>query len=92
MKKNLILINVLSTISIIAITTALNSSYAELNTTYTEKSIEYFAVQHAQSGSISEINYTTYTLQLNDVSKQTIMSAERPDRIVTLISTCRLYR
>ena len=32
---------------------------------------KFFAIQHAQSGSISEINTTAYSLELNDVSDKT---------------------
>ncbi|MGD1837443.1 MAG: hypothetical protein ACPKPY_05230 [Nitrososphaeraceae archaeon] len=48
---------------------------------------KFFAIQHAQSGSISEINTTSYSLQLNDVSDKTILFSDRPDRIVTSVST-----
>ena len=48
---------------------------------------KFFAIQHAQSGSISEINETAYFLELDDVSDKTILFADRPDRIVTSIST-----
>ena len=47
----------------------------------------FFAIQHAQSGSISEINTTTYSLELNDVSDKTILFSDRPDRIVKSTST-----
>ena len=48
---------------------------------------KFFAIQHAQSGSISEINETTYSLELNGVSDKTILFSDRPDRIVKSIST-----
>ena len=48
---------------------------------------KFFAIQHAQSGSISEINVTTYSLELNDVSEKTILFSDRPDRIVKSMST-----
>ncbi|MGD1834172.1 MAG: hypothetical protein ACPKQO_00440 [Nitrososphaeraceae archaeon] len=46
-----------------------------------------FAIQHATSGSLSEINETAYLLELNDVSDKTILFSDRPGRIVTSIST-----
>ena len=49
--------------------------------------LKFFAIQHAQSGSISEINNTAYSLELNDVSDKTILFSDRPDRIVKSIST-----
>ena len=48
---------------------------------------KFFAIQHAQSGSLSEINETAYSLELNDVSDKTILFSDRPDRIVTSVST-----
>ena len=57
----------------------------KINTT--EHVPKFFAIQHAQSGSISEINETTYSLELNDISEKTILFADRPDRIVLSEST-----
>jgi len=37
--------------------------------------------------SISEINETAYSLELNDVSDKTILFSDRPDRIVKTTST-----
>ena len=48
---------------------------------------KFFAIQHANSGFIYEINSTVYTLELNDVSDKTILFSDRPDRIVTSVST-----
>ena len=48
---------------------------------------KFFAIQHAQSGSLSEINETAYSLELNEVSDKTILFSDRPDRIVKSIST-----
>ena len=53
----------------------------------TEHVPKFFAIQHAQAGSISEINETTYSLELNDVSDKTILFSDRPDRIVKSAST-----
>jgi hypothetical protein len=47
----------------------------------------FLFIQGAQSGSISEVNATTSTLELSDVSDKTILFADRPDRIVTSIDT-----
>ena len=62
-----------------------NAVYAQENTESEEP--KFFAIQHAQSGSISKINETAYSLELNDVSDKTILFSDRPDRIVKLIST-----
>jgi hypothetical protein len=49
--------------------------------------VEFLVIQNAQSGSISQVNATTYTLELTNVSDKTILFSDRPDRIVTSIST-----
>ena len=61
------------------------SVYAQENTT--EYVLKFLAIQHAQSGTIFEINKTAYSLELNDVSDKTILFSDRPDRIVTSVST-----
>lgn len=48
---------------------------------------KFLFIQSAQSGSISDVNATTYTLELNDVSDKTIMFSDRPDRIVAATNT-----
>ncbi|MGD1838923.1 MAG: hypothetical protein ACPKPY_12810 [Nitrososphaeraceae archaeon] len=48
---------------------------------------KFFSIQHTQSGSISEVNATEYLLELNDISYSTILFSDRPDRIVTSVST-----
>ena len=49
--------------------------------------VQFLFIQHAQSGSVSEVNATTSTLELSDVSDKTIMFSDRPDRIVASIDT-----
>jgi hypothetical protein len=49
--------------------------------------VTFLFIQGAQSGSISEVNATTSTLELSDVSDKTIMFSDRPDRIVGSVST-----
>ena len=48
---------------------------------------KFLFIQSAQSGSISEVNATTSTLELNDVTDKTIMFSDRPDRIVAVVNT-----
>lgn len=48
---------------------------------------EFLSIQHSKSGSISAINATTYTLELNNVSDKTILFSDRPERIVESLST-----
>jgi hypothetical protein len=47
----------------------------------------FLFIQGAQSGSVSEINATTFTLELSDVTDKTILFSDRPDRIVSSIDT-----
>ncbi|HKQ20956.1 MAG TPA: hypothetical protein VJS91_02860, partial [Nitrososphaeraceae archaeon] len=51
----------------------------------TEANIEspqFLAILHAQSGSISEINSTSYALKLNELTDKTIFFSDRPNKIV----------
>ena len=55
----------------------------------TEANIEspqFLAILHAQSGSISEINSTSYALQLNELTNKTILFSDRPNRIILNLS------
>jgi hypothetical protein len=45
--------------------------------------VQFLAIQNAQSGSLSQINLTAYTLELRNVSDSTVLFSERPERIVT---------
>ena len=83
--NNLTLLILLSALSIIVIVTTMTSVYAQENTT--DHVPKFLAIQHAQSGSLLEINETAYSLELNDVSDKTILFSDRPDRIVKSIST-----
>ncbi len=48
---------------------------------------KFLSIHSAESGSIPEVNATTKTLQLNDVSDKTILFSDRPDRIVATTNT-----
>ena len=48
---------------------------------------KFLFIQTAQSGSVSEVNATTFTLELSDVSDKTILFSDRPDRIVSSVNT-----
>ena len=84
--KLLALVMLLPTLLVITVATSLDSVYAQENATDSDDQ-KFFAIQHARSGSISEINETVYSLELNDVSDKTILFSDRPDRIVTSSST-----
>ena len=72
----------LSILWIVTITTLLNSIYGQEENMKGTEDPKFLAIQHAQSGTISKINDTTSTLELNDVSKKTILFSDRPERIV----------
>ena len=85
MNKNLYLFIIIVGI-VPALLVSTNTVYAqEENTTITEEP-KFIVIQHAQSGSISEVNGTTNFLELNDVS-DVILFSDRPDRIVKTEST-----
>ena len=82
--KLLTLVMLFSTLLVITTLTS-DPVYAQENSTkYVSK---FFAIQHVQSGSITEINETGYSLELNDVSDKTSLFSDRPDRIVKSLST-----
>ena len=86
--NNLDLVMVFSTFSVLVIGTSMTTVvYGQEEENSTEHVPKFFAIQHAQSGSLSEINETAYSLELNDVSDKTILFSDRPDRIVTSVST-----
>jgi len=85
--NNLTLTIFFSTISVFVVSmSTLTSVYAQENITDIEKP-KFFAIQHANSGTIDKTNETSYSLELNDVSDKTILLSDRPDRIVTSGST-----
>lgn len=74
-------------ISLFMATTTAGSIYCQKKDTTSITPIEFLAAQQAQSGSISEINSTAFSLQLNNVSDNTLLFTERPERIVTSVDT-----
>jgi len=46
------------------------------------ESPQFLAIQNAQSGTISEINSTTFVLKLSDLADKLILFSDRPDRVV----------
>ena len=87
MKNILTLVMLLSTLSVLAMGTSMTTVVYAQEENIIEHVPKFFAIQHAQSGKISEINETAYSLELNDVSYKTILFSDRPDRIVKSIST-----
>ena len=49
--------------------------------------VRFLFIQGAQSGTISEVNATSSTLELSNVSDKTILFSDRPDRIVASANT-----
>ena len=86
--NNFTLVILLSTFPILVIGISLTTVvYGQEEGNSIEHVPEFFAIQHAASGSLSEINETTYSLELNDVSDKTILFSDRPDRIVKSVNT-----
>ena len=84
--KLLTLVILCSALSVFTLANLLNAVYAQENDTDVDE-YKFVAIQRADSGLLSEINETAYTLELNDVSDKTILFSDRPDRIVKSITT-----
>jgi hypothetical protein len=52
--------------------------------------VQSIFIQRAQSGSISQINETAHTLELNNVSDSTILFSDRPNRIVDTVRPIKI--
>ena len=82
-------LGLLSILSILVIVSTSVSVYAQENKTESELP-KFFAIQHAKSGSIVQIfDKMAYSLKLNDVSDKTVLFSDRPDRIITSVSTSK---
>lgn len=109
--KVLVLVILFSALSIIlfissSMTELINAQENKI-TNSNDENPKFLAIQHAQSGSISDINQTftlsltnesnntifssnvstNLSLELNNVSDKTILLSDRPNRIVTTVST-----
>lgn len=84
-----VIFSMLSTISVfVGISLLMTEIFAQQGETGTNiESPQFLAIQHAQSGTISDINSTSYTLQLNDLADKTILFSDRPNRIVVTETT-----
>ena len=58
------------------------SNQTAIESNIDKEPIKFFGIQHAKSGSITEINATAYILELNEISEEVILFADRPNRIV----------
>jgi len=74
------------TVIVPALIISINIVYAQENATNSEDS-RFFALRHANSGSISEINETTFILELNDISNKTILFSDKPELMITFVTT-----
>src|SRR5687767_2390411 len=84
-----VIFSMLSTISVfVGISLLMTEVFAQQGETGTNiESPQFLAIQHAQSGTISDINSTSYTLKLNDLADKTILFSDRPNRIVVTETT-----
>lgn len=82
-QKFLLIFLVFSLVSIMNAVSFFSTGYAQQGQTETSiESPQFLAIQNAQSGTISEINSTTFLLQLNDLADKLILFSDRPDRLV----------
>lgn len=72
------IISIFAGASLLMTGAAFQQGYAAANI----ESPQFLAILHSQSGTISEINSTSYTLQLNELADKTILFSDRPNRIV----------
>jgi hypothetical protein len=79
---NLLLLSL--TLSIFLITSVVTIQIsAQIDQPQTNSTIvKFLFIQHGESGLISKINSTTYSLQLNDLADNVILFSDRPNRIV----------
>lgn len=61
--------------------------FAQVQTGTNLETPQFLAIQHAQSATISEINSTSFVLQLDDLASKTILFSDRPNRIVVTQTT-----
>jgi hypothetical protein len=74
---------VLSLVSVITVISFFSIGFSQQGQSSTStESPQFLAIQHAQSGTISEINSTSFLLQLNDLADKSILFSDRPDRVV----------
>ncbi|MFB5600759.1 MAG: hypothetical protein ACE5SW_11105 [Nitrososphaeraceae archaeon] len=85
--SSLLILGIFSILVLFTNTNNLTYGQQPENMTSYNEPIKFIALQHAQSGSILEINATAYSLELNDVSDKTILFSDRPDRIVKTENT-----
>ena len=82
-QKFLLIFLVLSLVSIMNAVSFFGAGYAQQGQTETSiESPQFLAIQNAQSGTISEINSTTFVLKLSDLADKLILFSDRPVRVV----------
>jgi len=80
-QNNLIILYALSVFGMLI---SLSSTVGAQNTMNSNENneLKFIAIQNAHSGSVSEINSTSYLLQLDDLSDKIILISDRPHRVV----------
>lgn len=82
-QKSHLICLVLSLVSVIVVISFFNTGFAQQGQSTTSvQSPQFLAIQHAQSGTISEINSTSFLLQLNQLADKSILFSDRPDWVV----------
>jgi hypothetical protein len=72
---------------IVSATTTSSGANETGNTSNNMTGATFLFIQGAESGSVSEVNATTSTLELGNVSDKTILFSDRPERIVASENT-----
>lgn len=82
-QKSSLIFLVFSLVSAITIVSFFSIGFSQQEQSSTSaESPQFLAIQHAQFGTISEINSTSFLLQLNDLADKSILFSDRPDRVV----------
>ena len=79
---NLLLLSLTLVIFLITSTVTIQISAQEGQDPTNSSIVKFLFIQHGESGIISKINSTTYSLHLNDLADNVILFSDRPNRIV----------
>lgn len=79
---NLLLLSLTLSIFLITSVVTIQISAQEDQRQTNSSIVKFLFIQHGESGLISKINSTIYSLQLNDLADNVILFSDRPDRIV----------
>ena len=76
-QNNLIILYALSVFGMLISLSSTGGAQNTMNSNENNE-LKFIAIQNAHSGSVSEINSTSYLLQLDDLSDKIILFSDRP--------------